>query len=316
MDEMSEGVATLAENGGVAYCNLRFASIVGLPAERVVGASVNRIVPADAWDRLTALLHAGLLAVSKGEFQLRRESGPQAAVLLSVCTVEMDGKVALCVIATDVTEEKRREQEVAADRAEREAALRASEERYRRIVETAVEGIWLVDAEGRTTFANRALSEMLGYPPEELTGRLLFDFMDEESVTAARRFLSRNRRHSEMRELGFRTRSGRKLQVQLADRMSSLGTLSAGVAHEINNPLAYLIASLDLLASRLRSGGPSSTSSSSAPAKEPGGSGVSSATSSPSRAPTRRRLPPPTCASRSTPLSRWRSTRSSTARGW
>ena len=43
MDEMSEGVATLAENGVVAYCNLRFASIVGLPAERVVGASINRI---------------------------------------------------------------------------------------------------------------------------------------------------------------------------------------------------------------------------------------------------------------------------------
>jgi nitrogen-specific signal transduction histidine kinase len=45
----------------------------------------------------------------------------------------------------------------------------------------------------------------------------------------------------------------RKLQAQLllADRMSSLGTLSAGVAHEINNPLAYVIASLDLLAARL-----------------------------------------------------------------
>src|SRR5205085_300218 len=45
----------------------------------------------------------------------------------------------------------------------------------------------------------------------------------------------------------------RKLQAQLmlADRMSSLGTLSAGVAHEINNPLAYVIASLDLVADRL-----------------------------------------------------------------
>src|SRR2546430_2388592 len=102
---------------------------------------------------------------------------------------------------------------------------------------------------------------------------------------APRRFLGRRRRYSELREFGFRAKSGRevwallsmspiedhrgrylgavvmvsdvsdrrKLQAQLmlADRMSSLGTLSAGVAHEINNPLAYVIASLDLVADRL-----------------------------------------------------------------
>ena len=284
MDEMSEGVATLAENGVVSYCNLRFASIVGLPAERVVGASIHRIVPEDARDRLAALLRAGLLAVSRAEFQLRHESGAQAQVLLAVSKVQMEGKITLCVIATDVTDEKRREAAVAAERAQREGALRASEERYRRIVETAVEGIWLVDAEARTTFANRALSEMLGYAPDELQGRLLFDFMDAESEKAARRFLARRRRYSEMREFGLRARNGRELwamlsmspieapdgsdggavvmvsdvserrklqaQLLLADRMSSLGTLSAGVAHEINNPLAYVIASLDLLAAR------------------------------------------------------------------
>jgi PAS domain S-box-containing protein len=37
-------------------------------------------------------------------------------------------------------------------------------------------------------------------------------------------------------------------QLLLADRMTSMGTLAAGVAHEINNPLSYLIANLDLLA--------------------------------------------------------------------
>lgn len=44
-------------------------------------------------------------------------------------------------------------------------------------------------------------------------------------------------------------------RIAVADRMASIGTLAAGVAHEINNPLAYVIANLDLLAQGLRERG-------------------------------------------------------------
>jgi PAS domain S-box-containing protein len=44
-----------------------------------------------------------------------------------------------------------------------EAALRESEQRYRTIVDTAQEGVWLIDKYARTTFANARLAEMLGY---------------------------------------------------------------------------------------------------------------------------------------------------------
>lgn len=59
-----------------------------------------------------------------------------------------------------------------------EAALRASEERYRTIVETAQEGIWLFDAGGRTTFVNPALTSMLGCRAEEIIGKPLMSFAD------------------------------------------------------------------------------------------------------------------------------------------
>ncbi len=47
-------------------------------------------------------------------------------------------------------------------------------------------------------------------------------------------------------------RAQMQARLLLADRMSSLGTLAAGVAHEINNPLAYVVTSLELMKSRLQ----------------------------------------------------------------
>jgi len=50
-------------------------------------------------------------------------------------------------------------------------SLRASEERFRQIVETAAEGIWAIDDQGTTTFANQKMAQMLGYSAEEMMGR-------------------------------------------------------------------------------------------------------------------------------------------------
>ncbi len=61
-----------------------------------------------------------------------------------------------------------------------EAALRDSEARYRRIIETATEGIWVLDADENTEFTNGRLAQMLGYRVEEMQSRSLFDFLDSE----------------------------------------------------------------------------------------------------------------------------------------
>jgi PAS domain S-box-containing protein len=52
-----------------------------------------------------------------------------------------------------------------------------SEVRYRRLVEAAGEGIWALDPEGRTIYANPRLGEILGVPPDRLIGRSLADFL-------------------------------------------------------------------------------------------------------------------------------------------
>mgnify|MGYP001059967754 CR=1 FL=1 len=61
-----------------------------------------------------------------------------------------------------------------------EEALRESEEHYRRIIETAEGGIWMIDAEKITIFTNRKIVQMLGYTPEEMKGKSFLEFTDVE----------------------------------------------------------------------------------------------------------------------------------------
>ena len=66
------------------------------------------------------------------------------------------------------------------DRRLAEEALRESEERYRRIVETANEGIWILDRELRIVFSNPRLAGIIGYTHEEMAGHAVLEFVSAE----------------------------------------------------------------------------------------------------------------------------------------
>jgi PAS domain S-box-containing protein len=64
-------------------------------------------------------------------------------------------------------------------------SMQEGEQRYRQIVETANDGIWMLGADGRTNFVNKRMADMLGYSEEEMLGRTMFEFMDDEGFAAA-----------------------------------------------------------------------------------------------------------------------------------
>ena len=96
-------------------------------------------------------------------------------------------------------------------------ALWESEERYRNIVETTSEGIWMLDAESNTSFANQRMAEMLGYSMEEIQGKPLFHFMDEESKAIAEEYVERRRGGiSEVHDFKFQRKDGTELWASLS----------------------------------------------------------------------------------------------------
>jgi PAS domain S-box-containing protein len=108
------------------------------------------------------------------------------------------------VLSVDITERKAAEE-----------AVRESEERYRLIVETATEGIWTLDQQGKTTFTNSVMAELLGFTRDEMMGRNVFDFMHPEDLADGRdkrgALMSGNRVGLDFR---FRRKDGRDLWTQ------------------------------------------------------------------------------------------------------
>ncbi|WP_338763775.1 EAL domain-containing protein [Massilia sp. METH4] len=96
------------------------------------------------------------------------------------------------------------------------AALEKSEERFRRIVQTAREGIWEFDAQARTSFVNPRMAEMLGYPVDALAGRPLLSFLDAEGRSVLERNIARQQEGMPGRhELKFMRSDGSALWVHL-----------------------------------------------------------------------------------------------------
>ncbi len=100
------------------------------------------------------------------------------------------------------------------ERQQAEEALRESEEKYRRIVETATEAIVMADGEARTVFANARWSEIFGYSLEEARHLTHFDMVFPEDVAAMKaRWEARKRGQEERYEFRMRRKDGSPVWV-------------------------------------------------------------------------------------------------------
>lgn len=93
-----------------------------------------------------------------------------------------------------------------------EIALCESEKQRHLVVDTLHEGIWIIDANSYITFANPRIAAMLGYTAEEMIGKRLFSFMDEQHVAICKGHLERRRQGiKEQHDFEFLRKDGTRI---------------------------------------------------------------------------------------------------------
>ena len=178
-------------------------------SEQDVIGRFDPVVPEDALDEFRADFRR-VLGGEEYSREVRRQKKDGCLIDVSISTAPLrnaEGEITGAVaIMNDITERKRMEE-----------VLRDSEAKYRRIVDTANEGIWSVDENFKTTFVNRRMARMLGYDEPEMIGRPVRWFMFEEDLDHLREKM-RDRRTgiSDRYERRYRHKDGRSVWVILS----------------------------------------------------------------------------------------------------
>ena len=119
----------------------------------------------------------------------------------SIGRKQENGEIAILGTATDITERKQAEE-----------TLWESEKKYRNLIESLQEGIWVIDKDSNTTFVNVPMATMLGYAVEEMLGRHLFSFMDDRGVEIAKQHLEHRKQGiKEQHEFEFVRKDGDRI---------------------------------------------------------------------------------------------------------
>src|SRR6202795_2303460 len=122
VERMNEGAAVLSYDHTVLHCNGRFARFLGAGLQSVIGSSMLDLVWPEDHPKLDALLRRAAQRNCRGEIRLQSRKGVPLSVHLSLNPLRLDSTRAVCLIASDLSEMKRAEQE-----------LRASSEQLRNL---------------------------------------------------------------------------------------------------------------------------------------------------------------------------------------
>ncbi len=257
-------------NSIIASWNRGAEKIFGYTAQEMVGASIMRLIPSDRQAEETHILDTIKRGESVEHFDTVRRTKDGRLIDVSVTASpikDSSGKIiGVSKVARDVSQKKRAD-----------TALKMSEERYRTLFDYAPDGILIATPEGIYLDANASMCVMLGYQRDELLGRRAQDIVAKaeiEQIAPALDAITSHKPYS--REWTFRRKDRSEFQAEViatmmpdgnllalirdvtdrkkleqqflrAQRMESIGTLAGGIAHDLNNVLAPILMSIEIL---------------------------------------------------------------------
>ena len=285
VDSSDDAIIAKGLDGTIVSWNAGAERSYGYTAAEAIGRPIALIVPDDLRHEQRAILdeiRGGRRVASHETVRVTRD-GRRVLISLTVSPIlDAAGRVVgASSIGRDITEAKRVE-----------TALRSSEERYRSIVDSAVDAILVIDGRGRIGAFNHAAERMFGYASAEVAGAKVNILMPQPYRDEHDRYMDRYLATGEKHIIGIgREVTGRRkdgttfplhlsvgemvidgekkftgilhdltarvqLESQLREQaaLTRLGEMAAVVAHEVKNPLTGIRGAVQIIGSRLPAG--------------------------------------------------------------
>jgi two-component system sensor kinase FixL len=279
-----DGIVVIDAKGHIESFNRGAERLFGYPQSEVIGRNVSLLMPSPYHEEHDGYLarylttgSATIIGVGR-EVRGRRRDGTVFPLHLSVGEMSVGGERKFTGVLHDLS-----------DRVNLEKELRSSEARWRAIVETAADGIIVIDGHGRIEAFNSAAERLFGFTETELRGQNVNvlmpspyheehdHYLSRYQATHVKKIIGRGREVTGRRkdgtvfplhlsvaemvaegetkftgilhDLTARTRIEEQLREQAA--LARLGEMAAVIAHEVKNPLAGIRGAIQIIGGRL-----------------------------------------------------------------